>query len=443
LILAGDHLQLPPTIKSKDEEKVLSFTLFDRMIRLYAERVSRLLNIQYRMNEKIMQFSSGALYKSKLVAHESVKSHLLSDITRQEIYNIKGDMDNLEMSSQPLIFIDTSNYRFFETSDVESSSKFNMGEAKICKFFVDYLINILSVKSQNPNLNVNEVKTKLNLSFIGVITPYSAQVNYLKNLMPAEEYPELEISTVDGFQGREKEIIILDLVRSNKKHEVGFLADRRRLNVAITRAKRMCILICDSSTVKNDEFISKMCDYFSENAMQIDINFNIFDHKEIENIQLETDLLTHKNEKEKQLLEKEEKTLRNIQNKDDSKTAEKKKKKNKKKNKDREKEKDENNANVYFNNDLQNQNTVFNNHHGNQHIVKKEVSIEFVKRIHGFVEDFLLSDDMETKIEGLDNVERRYIHTYAEIKDLIHESVVRLITFVVLELKLFFLCSHS
>lgn len=432
LILAGDHLQLPPTIKSKDEEKVLSFTLFDRMMRLYGERVSRLLNIQYRMNEKIMQFSSQALYNSKLIAHESVKSHLLSDITTQESYLSKGGMDNLEMGSQALVYIDTSNYRFFENSDVDSASRFNMGEAKICKFFVDYLKNIIS--SNNNENNPHELKTSLNLNYIGVITPYSAQVNCIKNLLPAEEYPELEISTVDGFQGREKEIIILDLVRSNKKHEVGFLADRRRLNVAVTRAKRMCILICDSSTVKNDEFISKMCDYFSENAMQIDINFNIFDHKEIEDIQLETDLITQKNQKEKQLLEKEELTLRNIQNKDDSKTAaEKKKKKNKKKNKEKDNEEkvqnnfsynNDNDSNLNNNNN-QAQSVLHNNHHGHQHMVKKEVSIEFVKRIHGFIEDFLISDEMETKIEGLDNFERRYIHTYAEIKNLIHESIVR------------------
>lgn len=425
LVLAGDHLQLPPTIKSKDEEKVLSFTLFDRMMRLYGERVSRLLNIQYRMNEKIMQFSSNTLYKSRLIAHESVKSHLLSDITKQENFISKGDDDSLEICSQPLIYIDTSNYRFFETSDIDSSSRFNMGEAKICKFFVDYLKSILTIN--NTNQNLIDTQLNLNLGFIGVITPYSAQVNYLKNLMPAEDYPELEISTVDGFQGREKEIIILNLVRSNKKHEVGFLADRRRLNVAITRAKRMCILICDSSTVKNDEFINKMCNYFNQNATQIDINFNIFDHKEIEDIQLETDLISQKNQKEKQILEKEEHALRSSHNKDDSKNAEKKKKKNKKKNKDKEKDDkiELNNTNIQNNIINNEQIIIHNNHHGHQHLNKKEVSIEFVKRIHGFIEDFLNSDEKETKIESLDNVERRYIHTYAEIKNLIHESFVK------------------
>lgn len=434
LILAGDHLQLPPTIKSKDEEKVLSFTLFDRIMRLYGERVSRLLNIQYRMNEKIMQFSSDTLYHSKLIADVSVKSHLLKDLVSQEENLENSENDVLEILSQPLIFIDTSNYLFFETSDVDSASRFNMGEAKICKYMVEYLKKIFKsnenkIISSNPNdeKGINNA-VKFNLGLIGVITPYSAQVNYLKNIMPSEEYPELEISTVDGFQGREKEIIILDLVRSNKKHEVGFLADRRRLNVAITRAKRMLILVCDSSTVKNDSFINKMCDYFSINAMQIDINFNIFDHKEIEDIQLETDLLTQKKEKEKLLLEKEEITLRNIHNKEELKGADKKKKKNKKKN--HEKEKDEksdynNNTKSNFNGNNQQPNVIHNNHHGHQHMLKKELSIEFIKRIHGFIEDFLNSNELETKIDGLDSFERKYIHSYAETKNLIHESIVK------------------
>jgi len=388
------------------------------------------------MNEKIMNFSSDTLYKSKLKAHESVKDHLLVDTIIKDNNMIVSENDNLEIISQPLIFIDTSNYRFFETSDVDSASRFNMGEAKICKYLVDYLKNIINTRNNINNVIGNqnlEYKEFNNLNFIGVITPYSAQVNYLKNLMPMEEYPELEISTVDGFQGREKEIIILNLVRSNKKHEVGFLADRRRLNVAITRAKRMCILICDSSTVKNDEFIKKMIEYFSEKALSIDINFNIFDHKEIEDIQLETDILSQKNKKVKEQLEKEENTLRSIHNKDISKNLDKKKKKKKNK-KPNEKETNtsfyKNNTNIINDiinnqNEKNNQNIIHNNHHGNQHIAKKEVSIEFVKRIHGFIEDFMNSDEIETKIEGLDNIERKYIHVYAEIKNLIHESIVR------------------
>jgi hypothetical protein len=132
-------------------------------------------------------------------------------------------------------------------------------------------------------------------------------------------------------------------------------------------------------------------------------------------------------------LEKEENTLRSIHNKDISKNLDKKKKKKKNK-KPNEKETNtsfyKNNTNIINDiinnqNEKNNQNIIHNNHHGNQHIAKKEVSIEFVKRIHGFIEDFMNSDEIETKIEGLDNIERKYIHVYAEIKNLIHESIVR------------------
>lgn len=365
MILAGDHLQLPPTIKSKDDNKVLSYTLFDRMMSVYGDKVSRLLNTQYRMNEKIMNFSSEALYHSRLLAHESVKSHLISDLEKNKNSDNLNDNSNsninlnlqaseltendtLEICNKPLVLVDTSNYQFSETSDIDSGSKFNIGEAKICKFFVDYLKNLerfFSLGSRKAaETNGSSEDNTLALSHesifikIGVITPYSAQVNYLRNLMPAEEYPGLEISTVDGFQGREKEIIILDLVRSNIKHEVGFLADKRRLNVAVTRAKRMCLLVCDSSTVKNDSFIRKLCEYFEINAREIEINFNIFEHKEIEDIQLETSLLSDKNAKEKNILAKEEQIYRNLVNNKESDAADKKKlnKKNKKKKKNKE-----------------------------------------------------------------------------------------------------------
>lgn len=392
------------------------------MIKLYGENVSRLLNIQYRMNEKIMQFSSDELYQSKLLAHESVKSHLISDLNNNVEENLKNNSDNiviklenkllendnLEISKSPLIFIDTNNYQFFETSDADSLSKFNMGEGKICKFFVDYLKSI-----------------GINLTSIGVITPYSAQVSYLRSLMTVDEYQELEISTVDGFQGREKEIIILNLVRSNKKHEVGFLADKRRLNVAVTRAKRMCVLICDSSTVNNDKFINKMTEYFTKNSLQIEINFNIFDHKEIEDIQLESDLTAQKNEKKKLLLQKEEMNLRKNAKDSNNNTQEVKKKKKNKKNK-KVNEEGENNLKLgqeVFVEEIYNKNEEYLLN--SNPYLKKEISLDFTSRIEAFIDDFILSDEIETIMEGLDNAERRHIHVYAELKKIIHESRVR------------------
>jgi ATP-dependent RNA/DNA helicase IGHMBP2 len=95
----------------------------------------------------------------------------------------------------------------------------------------------------------------------------------------------LEISTVDGFQGREKEVIILSLVRSNMKHEVGFLAEKRRLNVALTRPKRMLIIICDVCTVENDSFINKLCEYMDANAFYVEIIGSIFEYDTVQDIQ--------------------------------------------------------------------------------------------------------------------------------------------------------------
>lgn len=237
LVLAGDHLQLPPTIKSKEAEKGLSFTLFDRMIKQFGEKCCKLLDIQYRMNEKIMNFSSMELYAGKLHAHDSVKSHKVLDLIQKEDSENPGSLsptidDKVGILDQNLLLLNTNGFEFYESVDIDSTSRFNIGEAKICKFLIDYL------KSQ-----------KIDYSNIGIITPYSAQVNTLRNIFPVEEYKELEVSTVDGFQGREKEIIILSLVRSNKRREVGFLADSRRLNVAITRAKRMVALIDRKSVV--------------------------------------------------------------------------------------------------------------------------------------------------------------------------------------------------
>ena len=118
-----------------DENKILSFTLFQRMMTMHKEKVSRLLNIQYRMNEKIMRFSSNSLYKGKLQAHESVKDHLLMDFHKDENSNlIEERNDDLNLCENPLVYIDTSNYRLYETIDVDSSSKYNIAEAKICKF---------------------------------------------------------------------------------------------------------------------------------------------------------------------------------------------------------------------------------------------------------------------------------------------------------------------
>ena len=279
-ILAGDHLQLPPTIKSKNAEYVLSYTLFDRMISTYGDKVTRLLNTQYRMNEKIMKFSSLELYEDKLIADESVKNHTLKDLIMERYKNDKNileeinSVDEFGIFDKSLVLINTSGLEFFETKDPETLSSFNVAETDLCKRIVDYL----------------KEKLKADNKDIGIITPYSAQVSNLCHKITQDEYRGLEISTVDGFQGREKEIIILSLVRSNQKHQVGFLSDKRRLNVAITRPRRMLVVIGDIDTITNGEekenlFLKHFGEYCNENATNINIIGSLMEYNEFEELQ--------------------------------------------------------------------------------------------------------------------------------------------------------------
>ena len=279
-ILAGDHLQLPPTIKSKNAEYVLSYTLFDRMISTYGDKVTRLLNTQYRMNEKIMKFSSEELYGDKLIADKSVKNHTLKDLILERYKNDKNileeinSLDDFGIFDKPLVLLNTSGLEFFETKDPETLSSFNIGETDLCKRMVDYLKDKL--KAENKD--------------IGIITPYSAQVANLSHKITQDEYRGLEISTVDGFQGREKEIIILSLVRSNQKHQVGFLSDKRRLNVAITRPRRMLVVIGDIDTITNGNenenlFLKHFGEYCNDNAINVNIIGSLMEYNEFEELQ--------------------------------------------------------------------------------------------------------------------------------------------------------------
>ena len=279
-ILAGDHLQLPPTIKSKNAEYVLSYTLFDRMISTYGDKVTRLLNTQYRMNEKIMKFSSEELYEDKLIADKSVKNHTLKDLISERYKNDKNileeinSLDDFGIFDKPLVLLNTSGLEFFETKDPETLSSFNIGETDLCKRMVDYLKDKLKVENKD----------------IGIITPYSAQVANLSHKITQDEYRGLEISTVDGFQGREKEIIILSLVRSNQKHQVGFLSDKRRLNVAITRPRRMLVVIGDIDTITNGNenenlFLKHFGEYCNDNAINVNIIGSLMEYNEFEELQ--------------------------------------------------------------------------------------------------------------------------------------------------------------
>lgn len=224
LILAGDHLQLPPTIKSSNSKVVtsksragevrLETTLFDRMLALYGDDIKRMLTTQYRMHEKINAFPSAALYESKLVAAESVKARLLKDLPY--------DVEDTEDTKEPVVFWDTQGGEFPEKTDDEDSAKSKgglLGESKSNE------LEAAIVKNHVQRL----VDAGVRSGDIAVVTPYNGQLAVLSQLLK-ERFIGIELGSIDGFQGREKEAVVVSLVRSNADHEVGFLAEKRRLN---------------------------------------------------------------------------------------------------------------------------------------------------------------------------------------------------------------------
>ncbi|XP_076848340.1 DNA-binding protein SMUBP-2 [Brachyhypopomus gauderio] len=239
-ILAGDYKQLPPTVKSqKAAAKGLSVSLMERLIQIYGDSVVRMLTTQYRMNSAIMQWASEQMYQGKLTAHPSVEKHLLKDL---------AGVADLEETNMPLLLIDTAGCGLNEMENTDEQSKGNRGEVDIVALHV-------------KTLTEAGVQTK----DIAVIAPYNLQVDLLRQKL-SNEHPELEIKSVDGFQGREKEAVLLSLVRSNRKGEVGFLAEDRRINVAVTRARRQLVVVCDSQTVRNHDFLRSLVDYMSEHG---------------------------------------------------------------------------------------------------------------------------------------------------------------------------------
>jgi superfamily I DNA and/or RNA helicase len=237
VIFAGDHQQLPPTIKSIEAaRKGLTKTLFEKGIESQPGLVS-MLQVQYRMHQKIMEFSSHYFYKNELIAHESVASKLLRS-------------DQL-----PVTFIDTAGCGYAEKQDPETLSRVNAEEARLLIQQVEVLVEDIGNSSW-----LDEQIT------MGIITPYSAQVDQLHKLAEASAileplYRLITINTVDAFQGQERDVIAISFVRSNDKGEVGFLSDIRRTNVAMTRAKRKLIMIGDSATLSSHPFYLEVLDY--------------------------------------------------------------------------------------------------------------------------------------------------------------------------------------
>ncbi|MBE6496754.1 MAG: IGHMBP2 family helicase [Methanobrevibacter sp.] len=228
-ILAGDHKQLPPTIIS-DKAQKLEKTLFEELIKIYPFK-SQLLDVQYRMNSLLMKFPNAEFYNNNLKSDSSV-----DDITINDILTTTEKED-------PMLFVDTSSVdEDGERHLKDSKSIINEIEAEI------------AIKLANDYLKIG-----LTEDDIGIISPYADQVKIIQEKTP------VEVKTVDGFQGREKEIIIISTVRSNENGNIGFLRDLRRLNVAITRAKRKLIIIGNINTLKTNPTYARLIEFAREN----------------------------------------------------------------------------------------------------------------------------------------------------------------------------------
>jgi superfamily I DNA and/or RNA helicase len=242
IILAGDHFQLPPVVKSRDAEKGgLKITLLERC--MVQEDISVLLNIQYRMHNAIMEFSNEVFYNNQLQADVTVKDAVLSLD------------DHYPKLNTALDFIDTAGCGFDEQQNPETLSLFNTEEAGILWKHLKALI--AEYKASNNDL--------LNIS-IGIIAPYKSHIELLKEQLPEmitdeEEFRHISIKTIDGFQGEERDVIYISFVRSNNEGDIGFLSDIRRTNVALTRAKKKLVMIGDSATLSHNEFYKKLVDF--------------------------------------------------------------------------------------------------------------------------------------------------------------------------------------
>jgi superfamily I DNA and/or RNA helicase len=236
VVLAGDHCQLPPTIVSEEAAaQGLNVSLFERLMNHRGTAISRKLTIQYRMHASIMDFSSSEFYEGELVADASVAGHKLRDLP---------DVAQNPLTATPIEFIDTAGAGFDEEREPDGESRLNPQEGEL----VIRKLNALLEAGLAPHQ-------------VAVITPYAAQARWLRERVKA---PGLEIDSVDGFQGREKEAIVMSLVRSNVTGEIGFLADVRRMNVALTRARRKLLVIGDSATLSSDPFYRRLFDYFEQ-----------------------------------------------------------------------------------------------------------------------------------------------------------------------------------
>ena len=246
LILAGDHFQLPPVVKSHEAKSGgLDVTVLDRVVK--NETAVALLNKQYRMNEVIMGFSNRWFYGNELKSDETVATHTL--------VNEEGSFLN-----QSLEFIDTAGCGYDEIQNPETLSYSNPEEGRIVYKYLNELLEVYGTYPSYPSLE------------IGVISPYREQREWLQEQLheqPFMEQPhhQVQVKTIDGFQGEERDVIVISLVRSNDRGDIGFLSDLRRMNVAITRARKKLVLVGDSATIGKEPFYREFLEYCEKNGV--------------------------------------------------------------------------------------------------------------------------------------------------------------------------------
>ncbi|MDX2133370.1 MAG: AAA domain-containing protein [Saprospiraceae bacterium] len=271
VVLAGDPFQLPPTVKSLDAARAgLSVTLIERAIPLLPDQVS-LLHVQYRMNRAIMQFSNQYFYGGALMAHESVVERRLSGVSPDGSVLTVFD---------PVVFIDTAGAGFEEkTVRIDPNerkggySRCNPEEALLLREHLLRLLNefpqegIPSIALLSPyREQVNQLETMIRED--ARLAPLLRHGRQMSDLMPHSHEADgaLTVNTIDGFQGQERDVVYISLVRSNPKGEIGFLQDYRRMNVAMTRARKLLVVIGDSATIGNNPFYEAFLKHCEENG---------------------------------------------------------------------------------------------------------------------------------------------------------------------------------
>ena len=237
VILAGDHCQLPPTIKCIEAARGgLGRTLLEKVVLHKPETVS-LLKIQYRMHEDIMRFPSRWFYHDELEAAPEVKYRGILDF------------------DTPASWIDTSELDLQEKAVAEGTGRLNTGEAELL---------VRELKNYMERIGIRRILEE-HIDF-GVISPYRAQVHYLRHLLKKEPFFRpcrrlITVHTVDGFQGQERDVIMISLVRANEKGQIGFLRDLRRMNVAITRARMKLLILGEAVTLTRHPFYRELYEY--------------------------------------------------------------------------------------------------------------------------------------------------------------------------------------